>query len=325
MKGSEEFEYCGIATYMASPYVSLDESKRYDIAVVGVPIDFGSSYRLGAKYAPKAIREHSFMDRIAVGRYYDFDSEQWINGNGLSICDVGDVDIYPTNPEKTIAETIKAVSAIRKNSFPVILGGDHSITYANFKACASVLADRGKKIGILHFDAHLDIEEEYLPALPEIWHGNAFRKLIEEGLLDSKRMVTVGPRGRIGEGLYRYAKEKGIHIFSAEQVKKDGVENTMEKVIRIFSQDMDYVFLSIDIDCMDISQAPGAGTPKYGGLSAGELIRALLLMKELPIIGLDLVEVNPKFDPSGTTAIIAQELLYNFLSFGLNKDVQPKI
>lgn len=323
MKNADEYYYTGIKKFMASPYVSLDEVSNYDIGVIGVPIDFGSSYRLGAKYGPKAIRDHSFMDRIASGKYYDLDTNKWIQGNKLSICDLGDINIHPTNPEKNIEEVINTVTAIRKTSFPVILGGDHSITYSTFKACASIL--KNKKIGLVHFDAHLDTEDDYLPTLPKIWHGNPFSSLIEEGLLDGERMVTIGVRGRINETSYNYTKKHGITLYTAKQVKQKGVAEVISEVIKKFEKDTDYIFLTVDIDCIDMGQAPGTGTPKYGGLDVEELIHALIMMKDLPVIGMDIVEVNPLFDPTESTPIIAGELLYNYLSFGFNKNIQSKI
>lgn len=325
MINSKEYIYCGIPSFMSSPYVDLKASRKYEVVVVGVPIDFGSSYRLGAKYGPRAIREHSTLDRVSEGTYYDLDNDTWIKSNNLTICDIGDLNIWPTNPEKNTRELINIISKIRQNSFPVILGGDHSITYANFKACAKALSAKSKNIGLLHFDAHLDTEDIYSPSLPKIWHGNPFRKLIEEGVLDGKRMVTIGPRGRISEEAYRYTKDKGITLFTSADVKKQGLESILQNISKVFTKDTDYVFLSIDIDCIDMSQAPGTGTPKYAGLNVSELIQGLIAMKELPIIGIDLVEVNPNFDPSGRTAILAGELLYNFLSFGYNKKLQPRL
>lgn len=323
MKNTDEYIYAGIPTFMASPYVDIDESSNYDLVVVGVPIDYGSSSRLGSKYGPRAIREYSVIDRIATGTYFDLDSKSWIQGNKLSICDVGDINIWPTNPERNTQELVKVISEIRKKSFPVVLGGDHSITYANFKACSSILKD--KKIGLIHFDAHLDTEGEYMESLPELWHGNPFSKLIEEGILAGSRMVTIGPRGRIGKESYEYTEENNITLITSFDVKEKGIKNVINQVFDLFSKDTDFIFLSIDIDCLDMSIAPGTGTPKYGGLEVKDLIQALIAFKKLPIIGVDLVEVNPQFDPTGNTAIIAGELLYNFLSFGINKEIQPKI
>lgn len=309
---------------MASPYVTLEEASNFDIGVIGIPVDFGSSYRLGSKYGPQAIREHSFMDRIASGKYFDLDNKEWINGNKLSICDIGDIDIYPTDPIKNSAEIIKAVSKIRKTSFPVILGGDHSITYSSFKAIAQTLP-KDAKIGLLHFDAHLDTEEDYLPTLPKVWHGNPFSSLIKEGILDGNRMVTVGVRGRISENSYKYTQEHGITLITAKEVREKGIKKTIEEVSKIFAKDTDYIFLTVDIDCLDISEAPGSGTPKYGGMNVEDLIHALIALKNLPIVAMDLVEMNPRFDPAESTAIIAGELIYNYLSFGFNKEIQSKL
>lgn len=322
MINSQEYIYAGIPSFMSSPYVNLEKSRKYDVVVLGVPIDFGSSYRLGAKYGPRAIREYCMLDRISPRTFYDLDSEKWIESNSLSICDMGDINIWPTDPIKNTEEIINVVSKIRQHSFPVILGGDHSITYANFAACVKTLSSKKKDIGLIHFDAHLDTEDTYLPTLPEIWHRNPFRKLINDGILDGKRMVTIGPRGKISKEAYEYTKKNGITLFSTNEIRNQGMVKIMQKICNLY-RDTDYIYLSIDIDCLDMSQAPGTGTPKYGGLDVRDILYCLIQMKKLPIIGVDLVEVNPKFDLSGRTAIVAGELLYNFLSFGFNKHLQP--
>lgn len=324
MKDKDEYVYAGIKTFMGSPYVSLAEASNYDVVVAGVPIDFGSSYRLGSKHGPEAIRKHSFMDRIASGKYYDLDTRQWLQGNKLSICDIGDIEVWPTDPNKNNEELQRVVTQISRTSFPIILGGDHSITYANFMAIRNTIGS-DKRLGLLHFDAHLDTDDTYLPTLPEVWHGNVFRKLISSNMLQGNQMVTIGVRGRIGESTYRYTTEQGIKIITAADVKNQGVTDTMKVAIDSLRKSADYIFVSIDIDCLDITQAPGTGTPKYGGLGGDELVQALIQLREAPVIGMDLVEVNPQFDNSEITAILAGELLYNYLSFGFNKGTHIKL
>jgi len=314
MKNSDELVYAGIPTFMGSEYLTLPQSKGFDIAVLGIPIDYGSSYRLGSKYGPRSIRVHSMVDRIASGEYFDLDTGKWIKGSKSTICDLGDLDIWTANPERNMLEINKVVSKIIKNSIPLVLGGDHSITYSVVKAIKNNLRD--KSIGVIHFDAHLDLDEESLPGLPEVWHGNPFRKLIEDKIISGDNLFTIGPRGRIGKSTYNFIKKNNINLYTSTDIENKGLVNIVNNVVSKLSNTVDVVYITLDIDCLDLGEASGTGTPKYGGLKTKDLIQALIALKKIKTIGFDLVEVNPKYDESEVTSIIAGELLYNFLSFG---------
>ncbi|MBU0978386.1 agmatinase family protein [Patescibacteria group bacterium] len=316
MKHTEEYLYCGIPTFMASPFVELREVKHFDVVVLGIPTDYGASFRLGAKYAPRMIREYSLWDRVDGQLYYNLDTNKEMKSNNLKICDIGDINIWPTNPQRNQKEIINVISSICKTSFPLILGGDHSVTYGNFIGCVKGLPGNAK-VGLIHFDAHLDTEDQYL-TMPDVWHGNPFRKLIQEGYLMGKHMVTIGPRDIVNKKWFDFTKQNGINLFTSQQVYHQGIEKIMGRVA-VLLKNCSHIFVTLDIDCIDISQVSGTGTPKQGGVLAQDLIIAMRKLKVMPIIGMDIVELNPKYDTSGATTIIACDLLFNFLAFSFRK------
>jgi arginase family enzyme len=261
------------------------------------------------------IREYSFWDRVDGLVYYNLDTDEEMKSNNLEICDVGDINVWPTDPKKNSDEIIKVVSAISKKSFPLILGGDHSVTYSNFVGCLKGL--NTANMGLIHFDAHLDTEDQYL-TMPDIWHGNPFRKLIQEGFLEGAHMVTIGPRDIVNRKWFDFAKDKGITIFPSKKVYQLGIGQVMDQAKEIL-KDCSHVFVTLDVDCIDISHVSGTGTPKQGGILAQDLITAVRKLKDFPVAGFDLVEVNPKYDKSGATTFIACDLLFNFLAFSFRK------
>lgn len=318
MKNTEEFIYTGIPSFMGAPFISLKEAHKYDVAAIGVPVDFGASYRLGAKYAPRRIREYSFWDRVDGTIYYDLDINKVRKSNKLKIADLGDINIWPGNAKRNDDEIIQVISAIRKKTFPLVLGGDHSITYSSFIGCQKGLRHRdANSIGLLHFDAHLDTEDKYL-TMPEIWHGNPFRELIKRKYLKGEHMVTIGPRDVVDHRWYEFVKENGITLFTSREVRLKGIISVMKEVIELLKSRCSYVYVTFDIDSIDISQAPGTGTPSGGGLFAEDIIIAMRMLRTLPIVGFDLVELNPKYDVSGATSVLACSILWNFLAFGFN-------
>ena len=225
----EEYIYAGIPTFMGGEFIRENEIKNYDIVFLGVPCDYGASYRLGAKYAPRQLREYSFWDRIYGEELYDLDHSEYLKTNDFKIADLGDVYVNPTHPNENQDAISEKTNAIAKDSFPVICGGDHSITYGCFRGVYRAMKEKypDYEIGIIHFDAHLDLEDEYLN-MPEVWHGNVFRKLIEDGYLKGENLYSIGPRGVVGRQWVDYAKEKGVNIFTSNKVKEVGIVNIIK-------------------------------------------------------------------------------------------------
>jgi formimidoylglutamase len=316
----EEFKHAGIQTFMKAPYVDITELEDADIAVLGVPLDYGASYRQGAKDGPRGIREYSYWDRVDGTEYVNLSNEEVHKSNSLKIVDLGDIHINPTNPGQTNKEIISTVRRIRRQAFPLILGGDHSITYASFIGCKKGLKKDKYPLGLLHFDAHPDVEASYL-TMPRVWHGNPFSSLIHEGHLDGENMITIGPRGMLNKKWFDFINEKKITMYSAPEVKKEGMEEVITKAIKHLKDRCAAVYISLDIDCIDPSEAPGTGTPSVGGLSGADMVASMRKLHQLPVVGFDIVEVAPSLDATGRTMILANDLLWNFLSFGFNKNI----
>ena len=319
MQNKEELIYSGIPTFMGSDFIKEDDIKKYDVVFLGVPTDYGASYRLGAKYAPRQLREYSFWDRVDGLKMYDLDNEQYIKTNNLNIADIGDIEVNPTNPEQNQCNITDKVYSIRKNSFPIICGGDHCITYGSFRGCYKAIKEmyQDYEVGIIHYDAHMDVEKDYLN-MPRIWHGNVFRKLIEDGFLKGENLYTIGPRGIINSEWIEYSKENRINLYTSNNVKKIGIENIMDEIIEKNKNKKIKFYITFDIDGIDMSYIFGTGTPKSNGLSVCDCEKSLRKLKKLDTVGFDIVELNPKLDDSHSSFVIACELLYDFLAFAFN-------
>lgn len=320
-ENKEEYIYAGIPTYMGGDFIKENDIKKYDVVFLGVPCDYGVSYRLGAKYAPRQLREYSFWDRIYGEELYDLDHDEYIETNELKIADLGDVYVNPTNPSQNQDAITEKVESIAKTSFPLVCGGDHSITFGSFRGFYKAMKEKypDYEVGLIHFDAHLDVEDKYLN-LPDVWHGNVFRKLIEEKYLEGKNMYTIGPRGVVGSQWFNYVKEQEINLFTANTVKKKGILNIIKTIIDKNKNKKIKFYITFDIDCIDVSYVFGTGTPQCNGLTPYECDEALRNLRDLDVAAFDIVELNPQLDDSHTSFVIAEEIIYHFLAFGLDKD-----
>ena len=325
MQNKEELIYSGIPTFMGSKHIKeKNEIKDYDVVFLGIPSDYGASYRLGTKYAPRQLRENSFWDRVDGLPMYDLDSEEYIDSNDLKIADMGDVEINPTNPTQHQKNIATAVKNIRKTSFPLICGGDHSITYGSFKGCYDAIKETHPdyELGIIHFDAHMDVEKDYL-SMPNVWHGNVFRKLIDDGYLKGQNLYTIGPRGVVNKNWINYSKEQKINLYTSNNVKARTIETIIQEIINKIKKNKKIKFyITFDIDAIDMSYIFGTGTPQSNGLSVYDCEKALRLLKELDIVAFDIVELNPIIDSSHAAFIIASEIIFHFLAFTYKKEAQ---
>ena len=316
MKYEDDMIHSGIPTFVASEYVTLDEVKDYDVAVIGMPDEMGLTYRGGASEAPRKIRECSMWKKIDGMECYDYDNRCYVKTNDLKICDLGDMNIHHGDQEKTQNSMIDVLSKIRKTTFPVILGGDHSITYGTFIGVKK--GGNYKRVGLIQFDAHNDTEPD-TPYFPRINHSNQFTNLIKEGYLDGHDMLTIGLRGLCNRVWNDFAEEQGITIITANEFNK----MTSEEVANIIKEkykDFDAVYVTFDIDCLELAYSQGVGTPKYNGINGMKTLEVLRSLKDINTVAFDLVELSPSHDPSGVTAFMAWEVLYNFLAVGYKKE-----
>ncbi len=291
--------YTDIATFMRTPQVSrLDD---LDIAMVGVPFDSWVTNRPGARHAPREIRNMSSLTRTIhhVSRL-----------NPYELCRVGDVgDVRFTNVYH-LDEAIQSIEAFYRKLhaagvIPLSAGGDHSITYPIFKAIAA-----HHPIGLIHVDAHTDTWDEFLGS--NVHHGAPFRRAVEDGLLDPERTVQIGIRGAqtTTEG-WDYSAEKGMRVIFIEEFVTAGVDAVIAETRRIIGEGPAYI--SFDVDCLDPAYAPGTGTPEVGGLTTREAQALLRGLRGLDLVGGDVVEVAPPFDPGGNTALVAATMMYEIL------------
>lgn len=287
------------ATFMRLPHRT--DLAGVDVAIVGVPFDGGTSYRPGARLAPREIRNQSSLIRP-----YSF-FQKVAPFDRLNVVDAGDVDAPPVGIEKTYdAIETHLAAVLTAGAIPAIVGGDHSISLPVLRALARVHGP----LGLIQFDAHIDTWDEYFGG--KYFHGTPFRRAIEERLVDPKRFVQVGIRGPMyGEDDFDFHREHGITVLDIEQVRSQTIEETIAAIRRVVSG---RVYVTFDIDAIDPAFAPGTGTPEVGGLTSHDAQRLVRGLAGLDLVGFDIVEVAPLFDgPGQITALLAANLLFEFL------------
>jgi len=288
--------YAGVATLLRRPLVN--DPSGVDIALIGVPYDGATENRPGARHGPREIRNMSSFTRSIhhVTRVNPYEL--------CNIADLGDVSFSnPFDMQQCFADITAFYSRIcAAGAVPLSVGGDHSISFPILRAVAAE-----RPVGIVHIDAHTDTSDHEFGH--KFTHGTPFRRAMEEGLFDPKRTVQIGIRGAQNSAESWQASEAaGIRVIYMEEFTSLGVEATLDEVRRVAGRRPTYV--SFDIDSLDPAFAPGTGTPEIGGLTpiqAQALIRGLA---GLDLIGADIVEVSPPFDPTGNTALVGATLLY---------------
>ena len=297
--GNEMPRFGGPATMMRLP--ARDSAAGLDAAFVGVPLDTGTSNRSGARFGPRAIRAESALLRPygMATRAAPFDS--------LTVADVGDVATNPYNLLDSVARIEAAFDDILASGCrPLALGGDQTVSLPILRA----MARRHGPVGLVHVDAHADVNDTMFGE--RIAHGTVFRRAVEEGLLETGRVAQIGLRGTgyTAED-FDWSRAQGFRVVQVEECWFRSLAPLMEEVRRQLGTGP--VYLSFDIDALDPAFAPGTGTPEIGGLTSGqgqELIRGC---RGLDLVGGELVEVSPPYDPSGNTALVGANLLYEML------------
>jgi agmatinase len=298
-RGQSQPTFVGVRTFLGAPYVkNLDELKA-DIAVLGVPFDEGTWGWPGERYGPREMRESSqeYNHELSEGFYY-IDGDRTVL-KGKVWADVGDIEVFPTVPAQTDDKITKAVrKVLEKKAFPIVLGGDHSITFPVVRAV-------DKDVTVIHFDAHLDT---WNGEPGNVDHASWVNRVAK--LPHVKRIVQVGMRGLANDQeAIGNARKIGSKIITSEQIHKKGTEWTLEQIPQSES-----IYITLDVDVMDPTLAPGTGTLEPDGLNFREIDELLKgVTKKGKLIGIDIVEVNPMRDPSGRTAQTAIRLLIDTL------------
>ncbi len=295
--------YAGIATLMRLPQVDPQGElmQQVDIGLIGVPWDGGTTNRPGARHGPRQVRDASTMVR-------NVHRASRINPFELCNCaDLGDTPVNPVDLMDSLARITAFYRTVhRAGVAPLSVGGDHLVSLPILRAIAS-----DGPVGMVHFDAHTDTWNRYFGD-SLYTHGTPFRRAIEEGLLDPRRVVQIGIRGALyNDSENDWGEQQGIRVIDIDEFCAMGVDAVIAEARRVVGEQPAY--LSFDVDALDPVYAPGTGTPEIGGLTtlqAQQLIRGL---RGLNLIGGDVVEVSPPFDPSGNTALVAATLLFEIL------------
>jgi len=299
LSGNDMPRFGGIATMMRLPQVA--SAQGLDACFVGVPLDIGTSNRSGARFGPRQIRAESVLLRPynMATRAAPFDS--------LRIADVGDVATNPYDLKDSVVRIEAAYDAIVAHGCrPVSLGGDHTIVLPILRA----LRRKYGPLALVHVDAHADVNDTMFGE--KIAHGTPFRRAVEEGLLDGKRVTQIGLRGTgYSAEDFDWCRDQGFRVVQAEECWWRSLAPLMEEVRERVGQAP--VYLSFDIDGLDPSCAPGTGTPEVGGLTTIQGLEIIRGTMGLNVVGADIVEVSPPYDPHGNTALLAANLAYEML------------
>ena len=291
--------YTGLATFMRAPW--REDPAGVDIGLIGVPFDGGVTNRTGTRHGPREVRnQSSLMRRIN-------------QANGIapfdlcSVADLGDAWVQRPFRLETSHEEIQAFyeRVHAAGVVPLSCGGDHSITLPIMRAIA-----RDGPVGMVHIDAHCDTGGDYLGSSQH--HGAPFSRAVEEGLLDPKRTIQIGIRGGVNDpDVWKFSHESGMRVIYMPEFHEMGLDAAMAEARRVVGDGPTYV--SFDIDSLDPAYAPGTGTPEIGGFTSLEAQLMIRKLQGLNLIGADVVEVAPPFDPSGLTALTGATMMFELL------------
>jgi guanidinopropionase len=295
--------YAGVPTFMRLPWIELDSDQagEVEIGLVGAPWDGGTTNRPGPRHGPRQLRDYSTMIRAINGA-------TGVAPFRLANCaDLGDIAPNPVDLQDTLSRFAGFYARMTARGIvPLTAGGDHLVSLAVLRGLAS-----GGALGMVHFDAHTDLFDSYFGGY-RYTHGTPFRRAIEEGLLDPKRVVQIGIRGTTYDGEdVEWGRAQGVRIVAVEELMARGIDAVMEEARQIVGEGSTYV--SFDIDFIDPAYAPGTGTPEIGGPTGFQAQQAVRALAGLDLVGADLVEVSPPFDPSGGTAWLGVSIMFELL------------
>ena len=303
--GRLNLPFVGISTFGKRPYVEDWSTIDADVAVMGAPYDFGTQFRAGARFGPRAVREASTLFSFGHAGAYDHEDDATYLPQSVRIVDIGDADIVHTDTAQSHANIRTGVQAIlRAGALPVVIGGDHSINIP----CVEAFADQGP-IHILQIDAHLDFVDERHGV--KVGHGSPLRRAAEKAYVTGMTQVGIRNVSSTARDGYEAARAMGSDILSVRQFRALGPQGVAARIPKGAR-----LYVTIDIDGFCPSIAPGTGTPSHGGFLYYEVLELLQqVAKAHDIVGIDLVEVAPDYDHSQSTAILAAQVLLNFLGF----------
>ena len=301
--GMELPRFAGIPSFMRLPHVDLNDQNinEVDFGLIGVPWDAGTTNRPGPRHGPRQMRDLSTMIRAMNGatRIKPFEL--------ANFADLGDAPVNPADIQDCMKRITEFYEKVKSNGIiPMTVGGDHLTSLPVLRALAS-----SAPVGMIHFDAHTDLFESYFNGY-KYTHGTPFRRAIEEGLLDPKRVIQIGIRGSMYDGAdIEWGRHQGVTIIQIEELFERGIKDVMQQARDIVGNNETYC--SYDIDFIDPTFAPGTGTPEVGGPNSFQALQVVRELSGVNLIGMDLVEVSPPFDQSGATSWLGISIVFEML------------
>lgn len=302
--GRLNLPFVGICTFGKYPYVEDWDAIEADVAVMGAPYDFGCQWRSGARMGPRGVREASTLFAFGHAGAYDHEDDiTYLSPDNTTIVDIGDADVIHTDTEQSHQNIEYGVRKILSaGAIPVVIGGDHSINIP----CINAFDDQGP-MHVIQIDAHLDFVDERHGV--KYGHGNPMRRAAEKPYVTGLSQIGIRNVSSTAKDGYDDAREMGSDILSVRQLRKLGVEGVLKRIpagVRYY--------ITIDIDAFDPSIAPGTGTPSHGGFIYYEVLELLDgLCQQGQVVGVDLVEVAPDYDPTSSTSTLAAQVLMNLI------------
>tara|TARA_R110002126_G_scaffold22862_3_gene81037 strand:- start:105 stop:1067 length:963 start_codon:yes stop_codon:yes gene_type:complete len=303
--GRLDLPFVGISTFGKRPYQPDWNALEADVAILGAPFDAGTQWRAGARFGPRGVREASTLFSFGHAGAYDHEDDATYLPASVRIVDMGDADIIHTDTEGSHANIEAGVrAALKAGALPVVIGGDHSVNIP----CIRAFDDQGD-IHVLQIDAHLDFVDERHGV--RHGHGNPMRRAAEQPYVNGLTQVGIRNVSSTAREGYADARAMGSDIISVRQARKMGTQALLAR-IPVGAR----IYITLDIDAFCPSIAPGTGTPSHGGFLYYEVLELLQgVAQGHEIVGIDLVEVAPDYDPTGSTTVLAAQVLLNLLGF----------
>jgi len=315
--------HSGIATFLGAPQGTLEDLTPGSYAVVGVPYDYACGSRPGGRWGPRAIRQSSlYFDCLLQSgsdrEFSDISADETFSiPDALRIFDLGDVPVFPMDVQRTIESVAEFIAQVTKTgATPMVLGGDHFITYPCFKgySCACQRSGVGPqpRIGYIHIDSHFDLFDNN-PIWGRYYHSSTVRRIAES--IEASNILLIGVNGLVGKDTCTYVEKNGISVVPLRQIREKGVGRAVGPAVAALSEKTETIYLSIDIDVVSGAFAPGTGAISLEGLIPTELFGIVSIASNHPIGAVDLTEVAPNYDPSERTQRLAAETLFRYIIY----------
>jgi agmatinase len=306
---------------MRRPVVEVDALRPNMTAVFGVPFDTTSGSRPGARWGPRGIRQSSayfdyFLRSSPDTSYVDLETgEEFPLPAELDLVDVGDVEIFPTDLARTsqsITSFVKRVTSL--GAFPIILGGDHYITFPCVEGFRQAIESTkpGARVGYVHLDGHLDMFDDH-PVWGRVYHGSTVRRIAELPGMDAANMLLVGPTGLAGKETWHFIQKHGMSLVTLGDIRRRGMSLVLQEAVARLAERIDVLYVSIDIDVVACAYAPGTGGITLDGLEPRQLFEAVSVLARYPVGALDIVEVAPNYDSAESTIRLAAQVLFQLI------------